>query len=144
MGKGNTTSANWLKLYFQAVAIALVADNAASTPLANLFVSLQTADPGAGGVQNTSEAAYPSYARVTVARTSGGWGISSQTISPVATISFPTSTGSPSETETHFTVGQAVSGASIIAYSGTVTPNITMNAAGITPQLTTSSTITES
>lgn len=41
-GKGNTTDANLLKLLFQAVAIANLADNAASSPLANLFVSLHT------------------------------------------------------------------------------------------------------
>lgn len=144
MGKGNTYSADFLKLTFQAVAIANMADNAASSPFTNIYVGLHTADPGAGGSQTTSEAAYPSYARVAVARTTGGWSISSQTISPVAAISFPVSTGSPSETETHFHCGTVVSAAGKILYSGTVTPNITVNAAGITPQLTTGSTIVES
>lgn len=144
MGKGNTFSADLLKLIFQATAIANIADNAGTSPLTNLYVGLHTADPGAGGTQATSEAAYPSYARVAVARTSGGWSLSGQTISPVANVDFPTSTGSPSETETFGSVGVASSGATKLLYSGAVTPNISVNAAGITPRLTTGSTITES
>jgi len=35
----------WLKLLFQAVAIANIADNAASSPLTALYISLHTADP---------------------------------------------------------------------------------------------------
>jgi len=145
MGKGNTFSNDLLKLIFNATAIANIADNAVSGPLTNLGVSLHTSSPGAGGNQTTNEAAYPSYARVSVARTTGGWtAASSQSTSPVANIDFPTSTGSPSETETHFAVGTDTSnGTGKILYSGTVTPNITMNAAGITPRLTTASTITE-
>lgn len=145
MGKGNTFSNDLLKLIFNATAIANLAQDG-SSPLVSLGVSLHTANPGAGGSQTTSEAAYPSYARVAVARTTGGWtASSSQSTSPVANIDFPQSTGSPSETETHFAVGTDTStGAGKILYSGTVTPNITMNAAGITPRLTTGSTITES
>lgn len=142
-GKGNTTSANFLKLLYQAVAWANVADNAASTPLTNIYYSLQTADPLASGAQNANEAAYPSYARQAVARTTGGHSISSQSISPVATVSFPQSTGTPSEVETYFATGVASSGATVILHWGPISPTITMNNAGITPQLTTATTITE-
>ena len=142
MGKGNTTSNNILKLIFNATAWANVADNAASSPLTNLYVALHTADPGAGGSQTTSEAAYTSYARVAVARTTGGWtAASSQSTSPVASVTFPAGTGG-SGTVTHFSVGTASSGAGTILYSGTVTPNI-VTGNGVTPSLTTSSTITE-
>lgn len=44
-----------------------------SAAAGNLYVSLHTADPGAGGDQTTNEAAYTSYARVAVARTVAGW-----------------------------------------------------------------------
>lgn len=143
MGKGNTSSNNLLKLIFNATNWSLIADNTATTPLTNLFVALHTADPGAGGTQSTSEAAYTSYARVTVARTSGGWTASSaQSTSPVAAITFPAATGG-SETETFFSIGTLVSGAGVILYKGTVTPNIVVSN-GVTPQLTTGSTITES
>lgn len=144
MGKGNTFSNDFLKLVFNATAIANIADNAASGPLTNLGVSLHTANPGAGGSQTTSEAAYTSYARVSVARTTGGWTASSaQSTSPVANIDFPAATGG-SETETYFAVGtDLTTGAGKILYSGTVTPNITVSN-GVTPRLTTASTVTES
>lgn len=143
MGKNNTLSNNLLKLIFNATAIANIADNAASSPLTSLYVALHTADPGAGGSQTTSEIAYTSYARVSVARTTGGWtASSSQSTSPVANISFPAGSGG-SGTATHFSVGTATSGAGSILYSGTVTPNIVCGS-GVTPILSTATTITES
>jgi hypothetical protein len=144
MAKANVTSNNWLKLLFNATAIANIADNAASSPITNIQVALHTADPGAAGTQATSEAAYTNYVRVAVVRTTGGWTASSaQSTSPVAAITFATS-GASGTTITHFSVGKTSSGATDIFYSGTVTPNIAIGAAGITPQLTTATAITES
>lgn len=140
-GKGNTTSANFLKLLYQAVAWANVADNASGSPLTNIYWGLQTASAGASGSQTTNEAAYGSYARQAVARSSGGHSISGQTISPVATVSFPQAS-SGSETETDFHTGSAVSGAGVIFHFGTISPTIAV-ANGVTPQLTTASAITE-
>lgn len=145
MGKGNTFSDDFLKLVFRAVAIANIADNASSSPLTTLGVSLHTANPGASGNQTTSEAAYTSYARVAVNRNNGGsagWSESAQTITPVANIDFPAATGG-SETESYFMVGTDTStGTGKNLYSGTVTPNIVVSN-GVTPRLTTASTITE-
>lgn len=141
MSKGNTFENDWLKLIFNAAAIANIADNASSSPLADLYVSLHTADPGETGDQTTSETAYTSYARVAVARTTGGWTVTNNSVSPVAAITFPQCTGGTS-TITHFAVGTAASGAGKILYKGTVTPNISVSN-GVTPQLTTASTITE-
>lgn len=142
MGKGNTWSNDILGLLFNATAVPNIAINATSSPLTNLYVSLHTANPGASGSQTTSEAAYTNYARVAVARTSGGWTLSGTTISPVANISFPAATGG-SETETFFGIGTASSGAGVLLYSGTITPNIAVSN-GVTPILTTASTVTES
>jgi hypothetical protein len=139
--KGNTLSASLLKLIFQAVAIANIADNAATSPLTNLWVSLHTADPGASGSQTTSEAAYTSYARQSVARSSSGWAISGETITPVANITFPAATGG-AETESFFAIGTASSGAGEILYAGPISPTIVV-ASGVTPVLTTASTVTE-
>lgn len=136
----NTTENNIMKLYFNATAIANIADNAASSPNTNLFVSGHTADPGEAGDQTTSEVAYTSYARVSVARTSGGWTVTNNSVSPVAAITFPAGTGG-SGTITHGAVGMLTSGAGIIIMSGTVTPNITCGN-GITPSYPTSSTFT--
>lgn len=131
-----------LNLIFNATAIANIADNAAASPLTNLFWALHTADPGDAGTQAASEATYTSYARVSVARTTGGMTASTTgSTSPVANIDFPACTGG-SNTITHASVGIASSGATSMLYSGTVTPNISVSN-GVTPRLTTASTITE-
>lgn len=140
MSIGDTFENDLMKLIFQATAIANIADNAASSPLTNLFYALHTADPGEAGTQNTSQAAYTSYARATVARTAGGHTVTANSVSPAANIDFVAATGG-SETETHFSVGVAVSGATKILFSGTVSPNIVVSS-GVTPRLTTASTIT--
>lgn len=141
MSKSNAFENDLLKLIFNATAIANLADNAASSPLTNLYVSLHTADPGEAGNQSTNETTYTSYARVAVARTSGGWTVTGNSVSPVANIDFPAATGG-SGTITHFGVGSASSGAGVLYYSGTVTPSISVTS-GVTPRLTTASTITE-
>lgn len=141
MSKGDTFENDWMKLVFNATAIANIADNAASSPLTNLYIALHTADPGEAGNQTTSEIGYTSYARVAVARTSGGWTVTGNSVSPAATISFPAGTGG-SGTATHFSVGTAISGSGKILYSGSISPNIICGN-GITPQLTTASAITE-
>lgn len=141
MSKGNTFENDLLKLIFQGTAIANIANNATSSPLTSLYVSLHTADPGEDGAQTTSECAYGSYARVAVARSASGWTVTNNSVTPAATITFPEAT-SGSETVTHFAIGTASSGGGKILYKGSVTPNIAI-ATGVTPRLTTSSTITE-
>lgn len=140
MSLGNTFENDLLKLLFNATAIANIADNAAASPLTNLQASLHTADPGEAGDQTTSEVTYTSYARVAVARTTGGWTVTANSVSPVATISFPAGTGG-SGTASYFIVGTASSSTGKILASGTVTPNI-VTGNGITPQLTTATAIT--
>lgn len=141
MSKGNTYENDLLLLIFNATAIANIADNAGTSPLTNLYVSLHTADPGEAGDQTTNEIAYTSYARVAVARSGSGWTVSGNSVSPAATISFPAGTGG-SGTATHFGVGTASSGTGKLLYSGTVTPNIVCGS-GVTPELTTATAITE-
>lgn len=143
MGKSTTASSNFLKILYTAVAWANIADNASSSPTTNIYAALHTADPGAGGTQATSEAAYTSYARQAVARTTGGFTVTSNSVSPVANIDFPAATGSPSETETYFSFGKTVSGSTDIFHSGTVTPNIAVTSAGVIPRLTTATAVTE-
>lgn len=140
MSIANATETAILKLVFQAAAWANYADNAGSSPQTNISVAIHTADPGDSGDQTTNEAAYTSYARVSVARTSGGWTETSGSISPVSTIAFPSGTGG-SGTATYFSTGKTGGGATAILWSGIVTPNITMGS-GISPQLTTATTIT--
>lgn len=141
MSKGDTFENDLMKLIFQATAIANIADNASSSPLTSLYVSLHTADPGESGSQTTSEATYTSYARVAVLRSSSGFTVTANSVSPFADISFPAATGG-TNTITHFAIGTASSGAGKVLYSGAVSPSISVST-GVTPILTTASTITE-
>jgi hypothetical protein len=146
MSKSDAFENDILKLIFNATAIANIADNAASSPLANLFWALHTADPGDAGNQSTSEASYAGYGRATVARTVGGMTASTVgSTSPVANVDFAIATGPTLPTVvtiTHASIGVAISGATKILYSGTVTPNINVSN-GVTCRLTTASTVTE-
>jgi hypothetical protein len=145
-GKASTFENALLKLIFNGTTITGIADNTATTPATVLCVALHTADPGVGGSQTTSEAAYTSYARVAVNRNTGGWTVSTNTVAPAANITFPAATGG-SETEIYFSIGIPTSGstctgATTIMYRGPITPNLTISS-GVTPQLTTSTLATE-
>ncbi len=141
VGKSDFFETAILDLIFQGVAIADIAENDATTPLTEYFVSLHTADPTDTGSQTASEATYGAYARVSVTRTAGGWAVTGGVASPVADITFPQAT-SGSNTITHAMVGTLATGAGVHLFSGTVTPNITVTT-NVTPRLTTASTITE-
>lgn len=142
MSISDATENNVLKLIYNATAWANYADNAASTPQTNIHNALHTADPGDAGTMSTSEAAYTSYARVNVTRASGagGWTVTANSVSPQTNIDFPAGTGG-SGTVTHWSTGKTGGGATDILLSGTVTPNI-VTGNGVTPRLTTASTIT--
>lgn len=140
-GKGNTFENDILKLIFQAVAIANIADNASASPLTNLYVGLYTSDPGEAGTQETNETTYTGYARVAVARSAAGWTVTDNSVSPAASVDFGECSAGP-VTITHIGVGTAASGAGKLLYSGTVTPNIAV-IVGTIPRVKTTSTITE-
>lgn len=142
MSKANTFENDLVKLIFNATAIANLADNAASSPITNLYVSFHTADPGEAGDQTTNETAYTGYARVAVARTAGGWTVTGNSVSPAANVDAGECTASAGGPLTHFGVGTASSGAGKLLYSGTLSPNITM-AVGVIPRLKSTTTITE-
>lgn len=141
MSKGNTFENDLVALIFNATAVANIADNAATAPLTSLYLSLHTADPGEAGDQTTSECTYTGYARQAVARTSGGFTVSGNQATLAANVDFPAATAG-TETATYFAVGTASSGTGKILYSGTITPNISISS-GVTPRLTTGTTITE-
>jgi hypothetical protein len=138
-GFGTTFANDLIKLIFQATAIANLADNATSSPFTLLYLGLHTASPS-GANQNTNEAAYGSYTRVSVARTSGGFTAATNTCALVALTSFPQAS-SGTETETHFSVGVGASAGTKLLFWGTITPNISV-AIGVTPQITTAAFLT--
>ena len=119
-----------------------VLKGASFTQPTNVYVSLHTADPGEAGAQNTSEAAYGSYARVAVARSGAGFTVTGNSVSPAATITFGAMTAGAGGTVTHFSIGTASSGAGVLLYKGAVSPTMAV-ANGVTPTLTTASAVTE-
>lgn len=138
MSKSNAFETALLNLIFKAQTITGIArDDAAPV---SLHFSLHTADPGEAGDQTTSETSYGNYARQALAR-GANFTVTGNSVSPASAINFPQSSNGP-VTITHFGVGTLLTGAGLLLYSGTVTPNITVNN-GVTPQLTAASTITE-
>ncbi len=120
MPKGSTFANEVLKLILNNTAVADVGDASGLQPSATLgsvHLALHTADPGVGGSQNTSEAAYTGYARKTVSRggtewvTDGGNGLENANVQ-----AFPACTGG-SEVITHYSMGSASSGAGKIYYT---------------------------
>jgi hypothetical protein len=141
MSKSNAFETDLLGLIFNGTTIDNVAVNATSSPLTSLYLSLHSSDPGEAGDQTTNEVAYTSYARKAVDRDSDGFTVSGNSVVLAANQDFVACTGSTA-TATHFAIGTASSGAGKILYSGTVTPNISIST-GVTPRLTTGTTVTE-
>ena len=140
---GNNQSANnILKLILNGTAWANIADNAAASPATQFFLSLHTADPGVSGTQATNETAYAGYARIPVARTSGGFVITNNSAALAANMDFATAPVAASGTLTHWGLGTLVSGAGNLLYRGPIAPTIAL-AEGVIPRLNTGTTITE-
>ncbi len=101
-----------------------------STTAGTFEISLHTGTLGDASTQTTSEAAYTSYARQTVARSTAGWTVTSGTASNDSAITFPQATGG-SETETDFGIGSAV--ATELYIYGALTASLAVSN-GITPE----------
>jgi hypothetical protein len=125
MSFGNTTENDIAKLLFNATALSWNANT-------DLYVSLHTGDPGEAGSQTTSECAYGSYARVTVARSGVGWTVASNTATNAALIQFP-QCSSGSEVVTHVAIGTAASGAGQVIVKGALSASLSVSS-GIQPQ----------
>jgi len=147
MSKSNAFENAWLRLVFLNEPIANIGDATGlrgSVTAGQLFFSLHTADPGEVGTQATNEVSYTGYARVGVARSSAGFTVTDNSVSPAANVDFPPCTGGTA-TATHFAVGVASSGSTVVLYKGAISPNIPISSVPIpiTPRLTTATVITE-
>lgn len=137
MSASNATENSLLLLLFNNTNFANVGDATGlrgSTTAGSFYIALHTADPGEAGDQTTSEATYTGYARVAVARSSGGFTVSGTAptqVTNAGTVAFPACTGG-SNTLTYFSVGVASSGASVIVASGALTASLAVSS-GITP-----------
>lgn len=114
MSKSNATETDLLNKIFNNTALPW-------DGITNLYVSLHTADPTESGNQQSNEAAYTNYARVTVARTNVGWTVSNNTVTNAAVVEFP-QCGASGATVTHVAIGTTTTGnAGQILYSGQLT-----------------------
>lgn len=138
MSASNATENSLLLLIFNNTNFANVGDATGlrgSTTAGSLYVGLHTADPGEAGDQTTSETAYTNYARVAVARSSGGWTVSGTAptqAANAAAIDFP-QCGATGATITYFGIGTASSGAGVLLFSGALSASLAVSN-GVTPE----------
>jgi hypothetical protein len=123
MSKSNSYENSMLLLELNNTNIANVGDATGlrgSTTPGSMYLSLHTADPGEAGAQNTSECAYTNYARQAVARSSAGFTVSASSATLTSAVNFPQSTTGANEVATHWGMGVAVSGATVLLRSGII------------------------
>lgn len=144
MAKSTSAANSILALIFNATAWADIAQDDGSGPITDLYISLHTADPGVGGSQLTNEAAYTGYARLAVARTTGGWAVPSGGSTNNAALAQFAECTAGSATVTHVAIGKASSGAGLVLYAGALNASRAISA-GIQPQFAASAlVVTES
>lgn len=130
-------SALW-QLIFNNTAIANLGDAAglrATTTAGSLYVALHSADPGEAGSQSTSELSYTGYARVPVARSGAGFTVSGTAPTQVVNagaVTFGMCTAGGPQTATHFSIGIASSGATMMLVSAALNSSLVINT-NITP-----------
>lgn len=122
MSIGNTYENSLQLLLFNNSNIANLGDATGvrgSSSAGSLYYFLSTAWPGEAGNASTSEASYTSYARVAAARSSGGFTVTNNSVSPAANVDFPKCTGG-SNTIYFAGITDQSSGTSPIMYIGGV------------------------
>lgn len=135
MSLTNTAEQAFLDLLFLNTDWANIGDASGlqnSASAGSFYISLHSADPGETGNQTTSEVAYTSYARVAVARTSGGFTRTGSSMANTALVQFPQCTGSTA-TATHFGIGTDSSGTGNLIAKGALTSSLSISN-GIQPQ----------
>jgi len=147
MSKSNNFENDLLLLLFNNTAIANIGNTAGLQPSGvpgSFYVALSTGTLDDTHTAEQTETAYAPYARVAVARSTAGWTVTTNSVSPTADIDFAECTATPGAALTYFciTPGATATTADDIIYYGTLTPNITM-ATGVIPRIKSTSTITE-
>lgn len=105
-----------------------------SATAGNLYMRGHTADPGAGGAQNTSEISYTSYAAIAIPRDGTVIDTSVNPIQLLADQLFPRSTGGAGGIITHVSLGTAATGAGVLLQRFTLTNPITVST-GVRPEI---------
>ena len=134
MPKATAICNSILGLMYRAAAWANVADNAAGSPLANVFIGLHTANlTAATGLQNENEIAYTNYVRKSTSRSATDWSAPSGGSLSNATLQQFPQCGASGGTATHVSTGIGASGATATWHYGALNSSLAI-ANGITPQ----------
>lgn len=146
-GKFDSFENSLLQLIFNNVAIANIGDAGglrASVVAGLLYFALHTADPTEEGNQGSSEITYTLYARTGKARSAAGFTVTLSSVIPNGAVTFPAGSGG-SGTGSFFSIGvSATAGDSGVGlYGGAISPAI-VTGAGVTPQLSVATTVSES
>ncbi len=119
--KAATVREEWLKFVFHGDQPSFLAGGSwpPGSAISSLYASLYTADPGEAGSPSTNEATYGGYARVAIARTSGGWTIDEPTSGAwrarnAAAIAFAAKTDAGTQNLTHLGICTASSGGTLL------------------------------
>lgn len=135
MSMTNAAEANLMNLLFLNIDWANIGDAGGlqnSAAAGSFYISLHSSDPGEAGNQSTNEIAYTGYARVAVARTAGGFTLTTSTISNTALVQFAQCTGGTA-TASHFGIGTDLSGNGNLIFKGALTSSLSISN-GIQPQ----------
>ena len=145
MSKSTKLKYDTLRGVFNGVALPNLGSSGGTT---SLWAAFLTADPGFAG-STAAEGGYAQYARVLTDRSTAanGWsvtsGSSAASCSPVGNIDAPQNTSTSTGTFTHAAIYPSSNAvAADCLYIGAITPNINFGQ-NVTPQLTTSSSFTE-
>jgi hypothetical protein len=134
MSKSNTFENDFLKLIFNGTPIANLADNAASSPLTDLYLTLHTADPGEAGNQSTNEVSYSGFARIAVGRNGTDLVVTNNQVVPAADVEFAEAGSGVNTSAPFYSIGTSSSGTGKILYRGAISPTITITE-GVVPRL---------
>lgn len=122
MSKSNTHENELLLLEFNNTNAAGIGDATGlrgSSTAGSFYIAAHTASPGEAGTQATNECAYTGAARTAVARSGSGFTVSGNNVQNAAEISLGPCTGG-SETITHWSMGDEVSGATKLRRYGPI------------------------
>lgn len=126
MPKATVTCNNIVGLYYNATAIANIADNAAASPLASITMALSTVTGAPADTMATNLATYTNYANQTIVRTTSGWTApSGGATSNAAAIEFP-QCGASGNTITSAKTGKGTGAVDVFHY-GDLNASITVS-----------------
>ena len=132
MSLGNTAESDFLLLTFNNTNWANVGDATGlrgSSTAGSFYIALSTGTLTETSTQTTTEATFTNYARVAVARSSGGWTISGTAptqAANTAAVTYPTC-GASGNTVTDFSIGRDSSGAGEVLWYGALTSSLAIS-----------------